>query len=52
MLAAGRGEFRVDLGHFAERHDLARDLFTLGHLPIVAGTVVFAAAGEPLPAHP
>lgn len=112
VVAAGRGEFRIDPAHFAERHGLiviialgesvivtgvkateigldgpvtavlvvgfvavaalwwcyfdwvhhaaearlagepdhrrrghlARDLFTLGHLPIVAGTVVFAAA--------
>ncbi|GIU90360.1 MAG: hypothetical protein KatS3mg010_1459 [Acidimicrobiia bacterium] len=118
--AAGRGEFRVDPGHFAERHgliviialgesviatgstatdvgldgaviallavgfvavaglwwayfdwvhhaaetrlatepdhrrrsNLARDLFTFGHLPIVAGTVVFAAAVEEALLHP
>ncbi len=118
--AAGRGEFRIDPGHFAERHGLiviialgetviatgvsaneigigddiglllaiafvaiaglwwsyfdwvhaaaearlasepdhrrrahlARDLFTLGHLPIVAGTVVFAAAVEEALLHP
>jgi low temperature requirement protein LtrA len=118
--AAGRGEFRVDPSHFAERHGLiviialgetvvaigatasdlgtggevglllavafaavaglwwcyfdwvhaaaeaqladepdhrrrghlARDLFTLGHLPIVAGTVVFAAAIEEALLHP
>jgi low temperature requirement protein LtrA len=120
VAAAGRGEFRVDPAHFAERHgliviialgesvvatgitagdlgtsrvvmtvvaiafvavaglwwcyfdwvhaaaearlageadhrrrsNLARDLFTLGHLPIVAGTVVFAAAVEEALAHP
>jgi low temperature requirement protein LtrA len=120
VLAAGRGEFRVDASHFAERHGLiviialgesviaigatatevgltrdaiallalafaavaglwwtyfdwvhhaaearlvnepnhqrrstlARDLFTLGHLPIVAGTVVFAAAIEEALLHP
>jgi low temperature requirement protein LtrA len=120
VLAAGRGEFRVDPGHFAERHGLiviialgesviaigatatdvgldrdviallavafvavaglwwayfdwvhhaaearlvtesdhtrrstlARDLFTLGHLPIVAGTVVFAVAIEEALLHP
>jgi len=120
VAAAGRGEFRVDPSHFAERHgliviialgesviatgataseagitrevgllltvafvavsglwwcyfdwfhaavetrlsgepdhrrraNLARDLFTLGHLPIVAGTVVFAAAIEEALAHP
>lgn len=120
VLAAGRGEFRVHPGHFAERHgliviialgetiiatgatatevgldsevtallvisfaavaglwwgyfdwvhhaaetrlvtepdhtrrsNLARDLFTLGHLPIVAGTVVFAAAIEEALLHP
>lgn len=120
VLAAGRGEFRVDPAHFAERHGLiviialgesviatgataselgistevglllaiafiavaglwwcyfdwvhgaaearlsgepdhrrrahlARDLFTLGHLPIVAGTVVFAAAVEEALLHP
>jgi low temperature requirement protein LtrA len=120
VLAAGRGEFRVDPGHFAERHGLiviialgesvvvigsvassigldatealllgtafavvaglwwcyfdwvhasaedhlaaepdhrrrghlARDLFTLGHLPIVAGTVVFALAVKSALAHP
>jgi low temperature requirement protein LtrA len=120
VLAAGRGEFRVDAAHFAERHGLiviialgesviatgatatdvgltrdviallaiafvavaglwwtyfdwvhhasearlvnepnhqrrstlARDLFTLGHLPIVAGTVVFAAAIEEALLHP
>jgi low temperature requirement protein LtrA len=120
VLAAGRGEFRVDPGHFAERHGLiviialgesviaigatatdvgldrdviallaiafvaiaglwwtyfdwvhraaearlvtepdhtrrstlARDLFTLGHLPIVAGTVVFAVALEEALLHP
>ncbi|MGE5210262.1 MAG: low temperature requirement protein A [Acidobacteriota bacterium] len=34
------------------RSNLARDLFTLGHLPIVAGTVVFAAAVEEALAHP
>jgi low temperature requirement protein LtrA len=119
-LAAGRGEFQVDPGHFAERHGLiviialgesviatgatatevgltrdvaalltiafvavaglwwtyfdwvhqaaearlvdepahrrrahlARDLYTLGHLPIVAGTVVFAAAIEEALVHP
>jgi low temperature requirement protein LtrA len=118
--AAGRGEFRIDPGHFAERHgliiiialgesivaigatasgigldttvglllapafvavaglwwcyfdwvhaaaerrlageadhrrrsNLARDLFTFGHLPIVAGTVVFAAAIEEALRHP
>jgi low temperature requirement protein LtrA len=120
VLAAGRGEFRVEASHFAERHGLiviialgesviatgatateigltrdviallavafvavaglwwtyfdwvhhaaearlvhepnhqrrstlARDLFTLGHLPIVAGTVVFAAAIEEALLHP
>jgi low temperature requirement protein LtrA len=120
VLAAGRGEFRVDPGHFAERHalivivalgetvvaigatadevgldrsvialvavsfvavaalwwcyfdwvqaaaerrlehepdhrrrgHLARDLYTFGHLPIVAGTVVFAAAIEEALLHP
>ncbi len=120
VAAAGRGEFRVEAGHFAERHgliviialgesviaigataadvglsrdvatlvavafaavaglwwcyfdwvhaaaearllrepdhrrrsNLARDLFTLGHLPIVAGTVVFAAAIEEALLHP
>lgn len=120
VLAAGRREFHVDPGHFAERHGLiviialgesviatgatasdvgldrdvmillatafvavaalwwsyfdwvhhaaearlvsesdhrrrghlARDLFTLGHLPIVAGTVVFAAAIEEGLVHP
>jgi low temperature requirement protein LtrA len=120
VAAAGRGEFRVDPGHFAERHGLiviialgesvivtgltaselglgsevavllaiafvavagfwwsyfdwvheaaterlagepdhrrrghlARDLFTLGHLPIVAGVVVFAAAIETALPHP
>jgi low temperature requirement protein LtrA len=120
VVAAGRGEFQVDAGHFAERHGLiviialgesviatgatatdvgltrdviallaiafvavaglwwtyfdwvhhaaetrlvnepnhqrrstlARDLFTLGHLPIVAGTVVFAAAIEEALLHP
>lgn len=120
VAAAGRGEFRVDPAHFAERHGLiviialgesviatgatagdigidadmglllaiafvavaalwwcyfdwvagavearlageadhrrrghlARDLFTLGHLPIVAGTVVFAAALEEALLHP
>lgn len=34
------------------RGHLARDLFTLGHLPIVAGIVVFAAAVEEALAHP
>lgn len=34
------------------RSNLARDLFTLGHLPIVAGTVVFAAAIEEALLHP
>jgi low temperature requirement protein LtrA len=120
VAAAGRGEFHVDAGHFAERHGLiviialgesviatgataadvgltrdviallaiafiavaglwwtyfdwvhgaaearlvnepnhqrrghlARDLFTLGHLPIVAGTVAFAAAIEEALLHP
>jgi low temperature requirement protein LtrA len=120
VAAAGRGEFRVDPGHFAERHGLiviialgesvivtgltaselglgaevgvllavafaavagfwwsyfdwvheaaaerlasepdhrrrghlARDLFTLGHLPIVAGVVVFAAAIKTALPHP
>ena len=120
VAAAGRGEFRVDPGHFAERHGLiviialgesviavgataaalettagltatiaagfaisavlwwsyfdwvhqaaehrlasepdhrrrghlARDLFTLGHLPIVGGTVVVAAGLEEVLAHP
>jgi low temperature requirement protein LtrA len=120
VVAAGRGEFRVDPAHFAERHgliviialgesviaigataaevglgrpvavvlvaafavvaglwwcyfdwvhlaaesrlrsepdhrrrgNLARDLFTLGHLPIVAGTVAFAAAVEEALLHP
>jgi len=120
VLAAGRGEFRVDPAHFAERHaliviialgetvvaigatadevgldrsvialvavsfvavaalwwcyfdwvqaaaegrlereadhrrrgHLARDLYTLGHLPIVAGTVVFAAAIDEALLHP
>lgn len=120
VLSAGRGEFRVDPAHFAERHgliviialgesvvatgltaaevgmdaatmavlavgfvataalwwcyfdwvhaaaearlagepdhrrrsNLARDLFTFGHLPIVGGTVVFAAAAEEVLAHP
>lgn len=120
VAAAGRGEFRVDPAHFAERHGLfviialgesivaagatayesgterdvmgvlavafvavaalwwcyfdwvhaaaetrlasepdhrrrghlARDLFTLGHLPIVAGTVAFAAAIEEALARP
>jgi low temperature requirement protein LtrA len=120
VLAAGRGEFRVDPGHFAERHGLiviialgesvvvigsvaasigldraealllatsfavvaglwwcyfdwvqetaehhlaaeadhqrrghlARDLYTFGHLPIVAGTVVFALAAKSALGHP
>ena len=120
VAAAGRGEFRVDPAHFAERHGLiviialgeaviatgataaevglgpsvaallvagfatvggmwwcyfdwihaasehrlasepdarrrahlARDLFTLGHLPIVAGIIVFAAAIEEALLHP
>ncbi len=120
VLAAGRGEFRIDPGHFAERHGLiviialgeaviaigatatdvgfdaaevallgagfvvacglwwcyfdwvhhaaeqrlvgeadarrrghlARDLFTFGHLPIVAGIVLFAAAIEEALLHP
>ena len=120
VLAAGRGEFRVDPAHFAERHglfviialgesviaigatasdvgldgdallvvglayavvaalwwgyfdwvnaaaearlagepdhrrrsNLARDLFTLGHLPIIAGTVTFAAGIEEALLHP
>lgn len=120
VISAGRGEFRVDAAHFAERHGLiviialgesvialgataaeleptagvlgavtvgfatvavlwwsyfdwvaaaverrlatepdhrsrghlARDLFTLGHLPIVAGTVAFAAGIEEVVAHP
>lgn len=120
VAAAGRGEFQVDPGHFAERHgliviialgesiiaigatatgvgldvqvaalvavafavvaglwwcyfdwvhhaaearlsgepdlrrqsNLARDLFTLGHLPIVAGIVVLAAAIEEAVLHP
>ena len=34
------------------RGHLARDLFTLGHLPIVGGTVVFAAAIEEALLHP
>lgn len=34
------------------RGHLARDLFTLGHIPIVAGTIVFAAAVEEALAHP
>jgi low temperature requirement protein LtrA len=34
------------------RSSLARDLFTLGHLPIVAGTVVFAVAIEEALLHP
>jgi low temperature requirement protein LtrA len=34
------------------RSSLARDLFTFGHLPIVAGTVVFAAAVEEALLHP
>ncbi len=34
------------------RGHLARDLLTLGHLPIVAGTVVFAAAIEDALLHP
>ena len=119
-IAAGKGEFRVDPAHFAERHgliviialgesvivigatatavgltrtvtlllaagfiavaglwwgyfrwvhgaaearlagepdhrrraQLARDLFSFAHLPIVAGTVVFAAAIEEALAHP
>jgi low temperature requirement protein LtrA len=120
LWSAGRGEFRVDPAHFAERHgliviialgesvvaigatatevglsasvvlvvvaslasvaglwwcyfdwvhaaaearlageqdhrrrgNLARDLFTLAHLPIVAGTVVLAAAAEEALVHP
>ena len=120
VVAAGRGEFRIDPGHFAERHGLiviialgeaviaigatasdvgfdaaevallvagfavagglwwcyfdwvhaaaearlvgeadarrqghlARDLYTLGHLPIVAGVVLFAAAIEEGLLHP
>lgn len=34
------------------RSNLARDLFTFGHLPIVAGVVVFAAGIEDALAHP
>lgn len=34
------------------RGHLARDLYTLGHLPLVAGTVVFAVAVEEVIAHP
>ena len=34
------------------RSHLARDLYTLGHLPLVAGTVVFAVAVEEVIAHP
>lgn len=34
------------------RGHLARDLFTLGHLPIVGGTVVFAAGVEEAVLHP
>lgn len=120
VVAGGRGEFRVDAAHFAERHglvviialgesvvamgliaeeagltarvtwvlvaafavvagfwwtyfdwvagavearlarehdhrprgNLARDLYTLGHLPIVAGIVVFAVAVEEALLHP
>lgn len=120
VMVAGRGEFRVDPAHFAERHgliviialgesvvavgvtassletsggvtttviagfwvvavlwwsyfdwvnqaaerrleseadhrrrsNLARDLFTFGHLPIVAGTVIFAAGIEEVLLHP
>jgi low temperature requirement protein LtrA len=120
VIAAGRGEFRVAPGHFAERHALitiialgesiiavgatadglepslrivgvaavgfaiiaamwwlyfdrtqrweeerlvlerdgvrqgrlARDLYTLGHLPVIAGTVVFAAGVEEVVLHP
>jgi low temperature requirement protein LtrA len=120
VATAGRGEFRVDAGHFAERHglvmiialgesvvamgltaeeagltarvtwvlvaafavvagfwwtyfdwvaaaaearlageadhrrrgNLARDLYTLGHLPIVAGIVVFVVAVEEALLHP
>jgi low temperature requirement protein LtrA len=119
VIAAGRGEFRVAPGHFAERHALitiialgesiiavgatadelppsprilgvaavgfaiiatmwwsyfdraqqwgeerlvaeqdarrqgrlARDLYTLGHLPVIAGTVVFAAGVEEVVLH-
>lgn len=34
------------------RSHLARDLYTLGHLPLIAGTVVFAVAVEEVIAHP
>lgn len=35
-----------------QRSSLARDLYTFGHLPIVAGSVVFAVAVEEVIAHP
>jgi low temperature requirement protein LtrA len=42
----------VDESNHRGRSTLARDLFTFGHLPIVAGTVVFAAAIEEALLHP
>jgi low temperature requirement protein LtrA len=48
-VAARRLETEAD---HRERGHLARDLFTLGHIPIVAGAVVFAVGVEEALAHP
>lgn len=49
--AAAEEHLAAEPDHRRRGH-LARDLYTLGHLPIVAGTVVLAAGVEEVLAHP
>jgi low temperature requirement protein LtrA len=51
VAAAGEARLARELDH-RRRGNLARDLYTLGHLPIVAGVVVFAVAVEEALLHP
>ncbi len=49
---AGRAEEALRATHGATRTTMARDLYTMGHYPIVFGVVLYAVVAEEVVSHP